>query len=669
MSNPLICERGLPDMAAVQPGDVAPALDVLLARAEQALEHAVSDEVADDDHAISAVLDVAVERLQVSWGTVGHLNEVADTPALRAAYNEALPRVTDFFTRLGADERLFAKFRRIAPEPLPPARRQALAHALRDFVLGGAQLEGAARARFAQIEERCAELGQAFSEHVLDATDAFSALVNDAELDGMALDVKQAAAQRAQAAGQAGYLLNLHEPCYIPVMRTASNRALRERLHRAYTTRASELGPAQWDNSALMAEMLALRHEQAQLLGYSDYAALSLAPKMAGTPAKANTFLEDLAQRARPRAVAELAELRAFAAAELNLPDVQAWDLPYAAEQLKQARYAFNSEEVKQYFTLPRVLAGLFELIETLFDVQLVPDPAPAWHPSVSRHAVRRAGSVLGHVYLDLHARAGKRSGAWMDDAQQRWQRPAGGGLQLPVAHLVCNFAQGLGEQPALLSHDDVVTLFHEFGHGLQHLLTQVDELAVSGIAGVEWDAVELPSQFMENFCWEWPVLQRLTAHVHTGAPLPRELFDKMLAAKNFHSALGLLRQVERALVDLALHSAPAATQSIAAIDAAVRQRIGVAPVAPFNRFLHGFSHIFDGGYAAGYYSYAWAEVLSADAFAAFTAAGVLHAPTGARFRQAILETGGSRSAMASFMAFKGREPSIDALLASSGLA
>ena len=669
MSNSLLCERGLPDLSAVRAADVAPALDVLLARAEQALEHAVSALVADDDQAISAVLDVAVERLQVCWGTVGHLNEVIDTPQLRAAYNAGLPRVTDFFTRAGADARLFAKFRRITPGALPPARRQALANALRDFVLGGAQLEGAARERFAQIQERCAELGQAFSEHVLDATDAFSAIVSDAELDGVADDVKQAAAQRAQSAGQVGYLLNLHEPCYLPLMRTARSRALRERMHRAYTTRASELGPAQWDNSALMAEMLALRHEQAQLLGYSDYAALSLAPKMAGTPAKAIAFLEDLAQRARPRAQAELAELRAFAAAELQLPDVQAWDLPYATEQLKQARYAFNSEEVKLYFTLPRVLAGLFELIETLFDVQIVPDPTPAWHPDVSHHAVRRAGSVLGHVYLDLHARAGKRSGAWMDDAQQRWQRPAGGGLQLPVAHLVCNFAHGLGGRPALLSHDDVVTLFHEFGHGLQHLLTQVDELAVSGIAGVEWDAVELPSQFMENFCWEWPVLQRLTAHVDSGAPLPRELFDKMLAAKNFHSALVLLRHAERALVDLALHSAPAATHSIAAIDAAIRQRVGVAPVAPFNRFLHSFSHIFDGGYAAGYYSYAWAEVLSADAFAAFTEAGTLDAPTGRRFRQAILETGGSRSAMASFVAFKGREPSIDALLASIGLA
>ncbi len=669
MSNSLLCERGLPDLSAVQAAEVAPALDALLARAEQALERAVSDQVADDDHAISAVFDVAVERLQVCWGSVGHLNEVVDTPELRAAYNAGLPRVTDFFTRAGADARLFAKFRRVAAEALPQARRQALANALRDFVLGGAQLEGVARDRFAQIQERCAELGQAFSEHVLDATDAFSVNVSEGELDGVAVDVKQAAAQRAQAAGQAGYLLNLHEPCYLPLMRTASNQVLRERLHRAYTTRASELGPAQWDNSALMAELLALRQEQAQLLGYADYAALSLAPKMAGAPAKAIAFLEDLAQRARPRALAELAELRKFAAAELNLPDLQAWDLPYAAEQLKQSRYAFNSEEVKQYFTLPRVLAGLFELIETLFDVQIEPDPVPAWHPDVSHHAVRRGAVLLGHFYLDLHARAGKRSGAWMDDAQQRWQRPAGGGLQLPVAHLVCNFAQGVGERPALLSHDDVVTLFHEFGHGLQHLLTQVDELAVSGIAGVEWDAVELPSQFMENFCWEWPVLQRLTAHVDTGAPLPRELFNKMLAAKNFHSALGLLRQVERALVDLALHGAPAAAQDIAAIEAAVRQRIGVAPVAPFNRFLHGFSHIFDGGYAAGYYSYAWAEVLSADAFAAFTEAGVLHPPTGARFRQAILETGGSRSAMASFVAFKGREPTIDALLASTGLA
>ncbi len=520
-----------------------------------------------------------------------------------------------------------------------------------------------------------AELGQQFSEHVLDATDGYTLTVPTARLAGVPDDVQQQTAEAAQAAGDAGHRLGLHMPVYMPVMQYASDRSLREQLYRAYATRASELGPAERDNGPLMTELLQLRHEEALLLGQPSYGHLSLVPKMAESPAQVLGFLRDLARRARPHAERDLAELHAFAAEHLGLADLQTWDQAFASEKLKEARYAFSEQEVKQYFTEPKVLEGLFHIIETLFDVRIRPDTAEVWHPSVRFYRIERPGTgdaapqTVGQFYLDPYARSGKRPGAWMDAVRGRWQRPDGQGLQTPVAQLVCNFASPVGDKPALLTHDDVITLFHEFGHGLHHMLTQVDELAVAGISGVEWDAVELPSQFMENFCWEWAVLSRMTAHVDSGEPLPRALFDRMLAAKNFQSGLQTLRQIEFALFDMRLHTeADAATRVQQVIDE-VRAEVAVNPPPGFNRFQHSFSHIFAGGYSAGYYSYKWAEVLSADAFAAFEEQGVFNLEVGQRFRREILEAGGSRPAMDSFKAFRGREPSIDALLRHQGMA
>jgi len=676
-TNPLLWTEGLPPFADIRPEHVTPAVETLLADANAALEAATGDAVPADYDALSAVLDVATERLGRSWGAVGHLNAVANTPELRAAYTENLAKVTDFHTRLGADERLYAKYKAIAQAPgaatLSAPRRKALANALRDFVLSGAELQGAARERYAQIQEEQAELAQKFSEHVLDATDGFAAYVSDAELAGVPEDAKEAARAAAQAEGKDGFKITLHFPSYFPVMQYGENRALRERLYTAYTTRASELGPAELDNGPVMRRLLELRQEEAKLLGFECYAEVSLVAKMADTPGQVNGFLRDLSRRARPGAERDLTELREFARTELGLADLQAWDMAFASERLKEQRYAFSDQEVKQYFTEPKVLEGLFRIIETLFEVMIRPDTAPVWHETVRFYRIERDGQLVGQFYLDPYARPGKRPGAWMDDVVERWVRP-GGRLQTPVAHLVCNFAPPLEGKPALLSHDDVTTLFHEFGHGLHHMLTQVNDIGVSGIAGVEWDAVELPSQFMENFCWEWEVLQGMTAHVDTGAPLPRSLFDKMLAAKNFHSGLQMLRQVEFSLVDMRLHAEPGAAGRIADVLGEVRDEVALVKPPAFNRFLHSFSHIFAGGYSAGYYSYKWAEVLSADAWSAFEESAaergsVLDVETGRRYRQSVLEAGGSRSAMDSFKAFRGREPRIDALLRHQGLA
>ena len=671
MTNPLLDTAGLPAFADIRPEHVTPALDVLLAEARAALERAVGPEVPPDYDALSAVLDVATERLGRAWGAVGHLNHVADTPELRAAYNANLPRVTEFHTALGADERLYAKYKALDASPaaatLSAPRRRALDNALRDFRLSGAELQGDAKARFTQIQERAAELAQAFSEHVLDATDRFALYVDEARLAGVPDDVRDAALEAARADSRDGCKLTLRAPSYWPVMQYGSDRALRELLYRAYVTRASELGDPALDNSAAMRELLQLRREEARLLGMPSYANLSLVPKMADSPEQVLDFLRDLARRARPFAERDLAELRDFAARELALPDLQPWDMAYASEKLKQARYAFSDQEVRQYLTEPRVLEGLFRIVETLFEVEIRPDQAPVWHPSVRFYRIERGGELVAQFYLDPYARAGKRSGAWMDDVRGRWQRPDTG-LQTPVAHLVCNFAPPVAGKPALLTHDDLTTLFHEFGHGLHHMLTRVDDLGVAGISGVEWDAVELPSQFMENFCWEWDVVKRLSAHVEHGDALPRALFDKMLAAKNFQSGLQMLRQVEFALFDMRIHLEPDAPERIAAIADEVRDEVSVLPRVPYNRFAHSFSHIFAGGYSAGYYSYKWAEVLSADAWSAFEERGVFDAETGRRYRREILEVGGSRKAIDSFRAFRGREPLIDALLRHQGM-
>ena len=680
MTNPLLQDDGLPDFQAIRPEHVAPAIDALLKSADEALERAVGPDVAAEYDAMSAVLDVAGERLKFAWGAVGHLNAVADTPELRAAYNEALPRVIELSTRHASDERVYAKYKAISAAPsadaLTPPRRKVLSNAIRDFVLSGAELRGEAKQQFLRLQEAQAELSQRFSEHVMDATDRFAYFANQTEMVGVPADAQQAARQAAQAEGKDGYKLTLHFPSYFPVLQYGEDRALRERMYSAYATRATELGEASLDNSSLMQELMTLRHEEARLLGYVNYAEVSLVPKMADSPAQVMDFLRDLGRRARPYAERDLAELKAFARDELSLDDLQAWDMVFASEKLKEARYSFSDQEVKQYFTESKVLEGLFRIIETLFEVSLRPDTAPVWHPSVRFFRIERAGALVGQFYLDPYARSGKRPGAWMDDVRGRWARPEGS-VQTPVAHLVCNFTPPLEVnghlQPALLSHDDVVTLFHEFGHGLHHMLTQVSDLGVSGISGVEWDAVELPSQFMENFCWEWDVLKRLTAHVDTGLPLPRELFDRMLAAKNFQTGLQTLRQVELSLFDMRLHAEPGSEADIQALVDDVRAEVAVLVPPAFSKFQHSFSHIFAGGYSAGYYSYKWAEVLSADAWAAFEeladqAGGVLNVQTGRRYREAVLEAGGSRSAMDSFKAFRGREPSIDALLRHQGM-
>ena len=677
-TNPLLDFSDLPLFDAIEPKHVAPALDQLLPAAQAALEQVTAADFPAEWSRMAAVLDVSTERLGRAWGAISHLHSVADTPELRAAYSEALPRVTEFWTRLGADERLYAKYKAMNVNTLTPEQKHAHTLAMRNFALSGAELVGAAKERFAAIQERQAELSQKFSENVLDATDQWSLIVCTDELAGVPDDVLQATRAAAEKDGAAGHKLNLKMPCYLPVMQFAHSSALREKLYRAYVTRASDQSAAvqsnkpEQDNTPYIQEILALRQEEAELLGYDNYAEVSLAAKMAQSPAEVMHFLRDLGQRARAYAEQDVAEMRSFAAEHLKLSDPQPWDWPYIGEKLKEARYAFSEQEVKPYFTAPKVLAGLFKIVETLFEVSIRRDTAPVWHPTVEFYRIERQGQLVGQFYLDPSARAGKRGGAWMDDVRARWLRPDNQQLQTPVAHLVCNFAEGVNGKPPLLTHDDVITLFHECGHGLHHMLTQVNERDVSGISGVEWDAVELPSQFMENFCWEWSVLRHMTAHVDTGEPLPRALFDKMLAAKNFQSGLQTLRQIEFALFDMRLHAEGAAAFDFMKVLNEVRAEVAVLKSPEWGRTPHTFSHIFAGGYAAGYYSYKWAEVLSADAYAAFEetaeADGTHSVDTGRRYRQTILEVGGSRPAMDSFKAFRGREPQLDALLRHQGM-
>ena len=693
-NNPLLNFSALPLFDRVLPEHVSPAVTELLTNAQAALDTVTGGDFPATWTGISAVLDVATEKLGRAWGTVTHLNAVADTPELRAAYNEALPAITEFFARLGADERLYAKYKAIDLGSLNGEQKQAHKNAIRNFVLSGAELMGADKERFAKIQERQAALSQKFSENALDATDGFAYYAELSELAGVPQDVIDTAfalgksdsegKAEGKAEGKDGYKLTLKMPCYLPVMQFATSSALREVLYRAYCTRASDQAPAefsQFDNSAVIQEILALRQEESKLLGFNNFGEVSVVAKMAKSPDEVITFLRDLARRARPFAEKDVADLRAFAADHLQLNDPQPWDLAYIAEKLKEARYSFSEQEVKQYFTAPKVLAGLFKIIETLFEVAIEPDTAPVWKPGVQFFRIVRQlqapgdmsrPQLVGQFYLDQPARTGKRGGAWMDDVRARWQRPDTGALQTPVAHLVCNFADGVSGKPALLTHDDVTTLFHEFGHGLHHMLTQINERDVSGISGVEWDAVELPSQFMENFCWEWDVLKHMTAHVDTGESLPRALFDKMLAAKNFQSGMQTLRQVEFSLFDMLLHTSHQPADNVMALLNDVRAEVAVVKAPPYSRTAHTFSHIFSGGYAAGYYSYKWAEVLSADAYAAFEEAAAAQVPqieTGRKYRQAILEAGGSRPAMESFKAFRGREPSIDALLRHQGMA
>jgi oligopeptidase A len=688
LDNPLLDFSGLPRFDAIKPEHVTPAVEHLLAKNREAVAtlEQPGDTVTWDNFVTP--LENATELLGRAWGIVSHLNNVVDTPELRATYNENLPKVTEFWTALAQNENLFAKYKALRASAefatLSPARKRIVDNAIRDFRMGGAELPADQKERFADIQEQHAATSTRFSENVLDATNDWKMVIEDeAELAGMPEDVKAAARALADKEGKQGFMFTLHFPSYYPILQFADSRALREKVYRANATKASGLGEMfsereKWDNTDNIVTLLKLREEEAQLLGYRNFAEVSLVPKMAQSPEQVIAFLEDLAKRARPFAQKDLAELQQFASQELGINDLQAWDLPYASEKLQQHQYAFSAQEVKQYFPENQVIDGLFKLVQNLFNVSIVPDEAPAWHTDVRFYRIARDGKLIGQFYLDLYARAGKSGGAWMDDARGR--RMKEGQLQTPVAYLTCNFTEPAvidGKlQPSLFTHDEVITLFHEFGHGLHHMLTQVEELAVSGISGVEWDAVELPSQFMENFCWEWDVLSHMTAHVHTGEPLPRALYDKMLAAKNFQSGLQTLRQVEFSLLDMHLHYdyKPESGKSVQDVIDEVRRKFSVIIPPAFNRFQNSFGHIFAGGYAAGYYSYKWAEVLSADAYAAFEEAaaldgGKLSTETGKRFQQEILAVGGSRPALESFTAFRGREPTIDALLRHSGMA
>ncbi len=681
--NPLLDFSDMPRFDAIRPEHVSPAIDSLLAqnRAVVAQLEAPMQQVSWENFV--EPLENATEQLGRAWGVVGHLNAVVDTPPLRAAYNENQPKITEFWTSLAQNLALFEKYKALKAGPgyaqLSPARKKIIDNALRDFRLGGAELPEDKKIRYAEIQEKHAATATRFSENVLDATNDYALIIdNEAELSGLPDDARQAARSAAEKDGKADYKFTLHFPSYFPVLQYADSRSLRETIYRANATKASELGARpEWDNTANIVELLKLRDEEARLLDYQNFAEVSLVPKMAENPQQVIHFLEDLAQRARPFAEKDLAELRGFARTELGIEDLQAWDTAYASEKLREKRYAFSEQEVKEYFPEHKVIEGLFKVVQSLFAVEIKPDTSPVWHPDVKFFRIEQNGQLIGQFYFDLYARSGKRGGAWMDDARGR--RKLADKVQTPIAYLTCNFSAPVtvdGKiKPAMFSHDEVSTLFHEFGHGLHHMLTQVDDLGVSGIAGVEWDAVELPSQFMENFCWEWDVLQQMTSHVTSGATLPRTLFDKMTAAKNFQSGLQTLRQVEFSLFDMHLHYDydPYGSKTVRDVLHEVRQQVAVLAPPEFNRFQHSFSHIFAGGYSAGYYSYKWAEVLSADAYSAFEEAGevtgnILSAEAGLKFSREVLAMGGSRPALESFKAFRGREPNIDALLRHNGM-
>ncbi len=677
--NPLLDFSGLPRFAEFKTEYVTPAIDLLLVDCRAAVQQAIDAATPAEWDAFVAPLDDANEKLSRAWGQVSHLHSVMDSPALREAYNANLPKITVYFAEMGQNLALFDKFKALKARPdyadLAPARKKIVDNELRDFRLGGAELPDDKKARFMQVQEELAQLSAKFEENLLDATNDFALFIDEAtELAGVPDDALEAMQAAAKADEKPGWKITLHMPSYLPVMQYADNRELREQLYRAYVTRASELGKPDFDNTALISGILKLRREAAELLGFNSYAEVSLAAKMADTPADVLKFLDELGVRARPYAEKDFLEIQAFAR-DLGIGDLQSWDTTYVSEKLRVTRYSFSDQEVKAYFPEPSVLSGLFKLVESLYGLQIREDSAPVWHPDVKFYTLTdHTGQRVGQFYLDLYARASKRGGAWMDDVITR--RKKGEGIQTPVAYLNCNFSGPVGNKPALFTHDEVITLFHETGHGLHHLLTQVEEMGVSGINGVEWDAVELPSQFMENFCWEWDVLKHMTAHVESGETLPRALFDKMLAAKNFQSGLQTLRQIEFASFDMHLHDDfdPGGDRTALDLINDIRSQVAVIIPPAYNRFPNNFSHIFAGGYAAGYYSYKWAEVLSADAYALFEDeaegyGGVLNPEVGHRFWSEILAQGGARPALESFKAFRGREPTLDALMRHNGMA
>ncbi len=675
MENPLIDMPGLPPFGRILPEHVEAAIDTLLARNRARIEELAQGAEPPTWENFIEPLEMLGDSLERAWSPVGHLNAVMNSEALRAAYNACLPKLSDYASELGQNRALFEGYRAVAAqEHLDATQRQLLANALRDFHLSGVDLPPDQQSRFKAIDRELSRLGSKFSENLLDATNAWSKAVEDeAQLAGLPESARALARQTAERRGAPGWVLTLDFPSYQPVMTYADDAALRREVYEAYTTRASELGPhaGQWDNGAIMDELLALRHEQAQLLGFANYAERSLATKMARSPEEVMGFLAGLAQRVVSQARREIEEVRDFARTLGGNGVIEPWDLAYYAEKLREHHYAITQEELRPYFPISRVLDGLFKLLERLFDIRIREvQGVETWHPDVRFFEIRAGdGDLRGQFYLDPFARPNKRGGAWMDVCVNRLHTATCD--QIPCAYLVCNFSPPVGDQPSLLTHTEVLTLFHECGHGLHHLLTQIDYPAVGGISGVPWDAVELPSQFLENWCWERESLDLISGQVATGEPIPDGLYQRMRAARNFQSAIQMARQLEFALFDFRIHLEydPARGGRIQEILDQVRDQ--VAPLKPpaFNRFAQGFSHIFGGGYAAGYYSYKWAEVLSADAFSLFEEKGILDTATGRAFRQNILEQGGSRPAMDLYVAFRGREPTIDALLRHSGIA
>ena len=672
--NPLLDFSGLPRFAEIKPEHVNPAIEQLLASNRALVSTLTADASTPTWKSFVLPLEDSNEHLSRAWSQVSHMNSVVNSPELREVYNANLSKITEYYAELSQNLKLFDKFKAIKASSefaqLNAAQKKIIENELRDFRLGGAELPENQKERFKAIQEELATLSARFEENLLDTTNAYAKYVEHAvEVAGLPADVLQAAQEAATADGKPGWKFTLHAPSYMPVMQYAEHRALREALYHAYVTRASEFGKAEWDNTPLIGQILALRREAAHLIGYKSYAEVSLATKMAQKPAEVMDFLNSLGQRAKPFAQKDLAEVRAFAAEKFGMSELEAWDIGYYSEKLREARYGFSDEEVKQYFPESTVLPGMFKLVETIYGLKIHATHAPTWHADVRFFSITdHTGQLVGQFYLDLYARKNKRGGAWMDDAITRRRKAEK--IQTPVAYLTCNFSAPVGGRPALFTHDEVITLFHEFGHGLHHLLTKIEDLGVSGINGVEWDAVELPSQFMENFCWEWDVVCHMTRHVETGESLPRALYDKMLLAKNFQSGLFTMRQIEFALFDMRLHDDfdPQGERSVLQLLEEVREQVAVIRPPAFNRFPNNFSHIFAGGYAAGYYSYKWAEVLSADAYSLFEENGVLSAEVGHRFWSEILGQGGSRPALESFVAFRGREPTIDALLRHSGM-
>ena len=678
MTNPLLDQSGLPPFSKIKPEHVKPAIDALLAESRQLVEQLLLQNSQYSWANLVEPLDTMEDRINRAWSPVSHMNSVVNSEALRDTYNECLPILSEYGTEMGQHEGLYRAYRSIAEgdeyQRLDRAQKKIIDNALRDFRLSGIELEQADRDRYKTIQQELSRLTSQYSDNVLDATNAWHKQITDASLlAGLPESARALARQTAEQRDLEGWVFTLEFPSYYPVQTYADNRELREELYSAYVTRASDQGPhaGQWDNTGTMEQIMALRHEAARLLGYDNYAARSLVTKMADSTDQVMGFLEDLAERSEPAAQRELEEVRSFAREHHDHDDLLAWDIPYFSEKLRQKKYAISQEELKPYFPEPRVVSGLFAIVKRLYGLQIEAVAGiDTWHEDVTFYHIRDdAGEVRGEFYLDLYARQHKRGGAWMDECISR--RRSVSDLQIPVAYLTCNFSPPIGDRPALFTHDEVITLFHEFGHGLHHMLTQIDYAGVSGISGVAWDAVELPSQFMENWCWEREALDLFSGHFESGEKIPETLYQRMQQAKNFQSAMQMMRQLEFAIFDFRIHRDYDKDRGarIHATLEEVRKQYAVVQPPAFNRFENGFTHIFGGGYAAGYYSYKWAEVLSADAFAAFEESGIFNRETGNKFLTCILEQGGSREPMELFVEFRGREPTIDALLRHCGLA